>query len=73
MLDEGRRKGFFADAAQSMIRGGRVYDFHIGIVALAAGASAIVTENKKHFLTLENQGVPVLSAKEFLKVVEGAS
>ena len=36
-------------------------------VALAAGAEAIVTSNKRHFTKKEYQGTRVLSAAEFLE------
>lgn len=66
-LEASRWKDFFAEAAQSMVRGGRVYDFHIGRVAVDAKSSVIITENKKHFSPFAKEGLQVLTAKEFLR------
>ena len=46
--------------------GGRIYDRHIGAVALAAGTRTLVTENLKHFEFLRIRGVRVVSAGELL-------
>lgn len=52
ILDQADPSLFFKDAARNRVRGGRIYDFHIGTVALTHQTSPLVTENKKHFLTL---------------------
>lgn len=65
-LDATRQEDFFTSAEQHTIRGGRIYDYHIGMIALTGTASVIVTENKKHFLNFERQGIDVLTANEFL-------
>jgi predicted nucleic acid-binding protein len=71
-LNAARLEAFFVDAAEQMIRGGRIYDHHIGTIALNGDASVIVTENKKHFLPFVSKGLPVLTAGEFLNVSDPA-
>lgn len=68
-LAEKSRSLFFAEAERTDIRGGRIYDAHIGAVAIGLNASVMVTENKKYFANLPERGIPVLSAKEFLQRV----
>jgi predicted nucleic acid-binding protein len=38
-------------AARDVITGGRVYDLHIAEIARATGASVIVTDNRRHFVS----------------------
>jgi predicted nucleic acid-binding protein len=47
------------------ITGGRVYDAHIAEVARAAGATTIVTDNRRHFLTALRHGIRVETTAEF--------
>ncbi|WP_269523496.1 type II toxin-antitoxin system VapC family toxin [Coraliomargarita parva] len=61
------------EAAKQPVSGGRIYDFHIGRVALDAKASVIVTENKKHFLNFLKRGLPVCTAKEYLTGLDSNS
>jgi len=65
-LPEGKRLDFLYDAATLPVHGGRVYDFHIGRVALEAEARILVTENGKHFEFLTRHGVEVVGARAFL-------
>ena len=65
-LDAAWQENFLTDAGKQGLRGGRIYDHHIGTIALNNGASVIVTENKKHFLPFADKGLPVLTAGEFL-------
>ncbi len=60
-----RRKDFVRAAAADGMAGGRVYDAHIAEVARAGGARRVVTDNRRHFLTLLRHGVVVLTASEF--------
>ena len=71
-LDAERREDFLDDSARLNIRGGRLYDHHIGIVALNAKTSVIVTENKKHFAPYENNNLSVMTAAEFLEASDTA-
>jgi predicted nucleic acid-binding protein len=70
ILTQADQKTFFRSTAQNEIPGGRVYDFHIGMIALTNFASTIVTENKKHFSLFERQGLPVLSSDEFIQTLQ---
>jgi predicted nucleic acid-binding protein len=48
-LPKARRATLFRDAASAGVAGGRVYDAQIGAVALASGATLLVTDNLRHF------------------------
>lgn len=65
-LPRERRAPLFADAATDGIAGGRIYDAEIGAVAAAAGASLLVTGNRRHFVSLLRRGLRVLTAEELL-------
>jgi hypothetical protein len=65
-LREGARRSFFRRAVQDRVSGGRIYDAHIGEVALSCKAPIVVTENRRHFSSLQRNGVRVLSAVELL-------
>jgi predicted nucleic acid-binding protein len=69
-LDAARQEDFFIDAGKQIIRGGRIYDHHIGTIALKGNATVIVTENKKHFSLFERQGLPVLNSNEFIQALD---
>jgi predicted nucleic acid-binding protein len=53
-------------AARDGIIGGRIYDAHIADVARAAGASVVVTDNRKHFLSALRHGLRVETPGEFI-------
>lgn len=53
-------------AARDAIIGGRIYDAHIADVARAAGATVVVTDNRKHFLSALRHGLRVETPAEFL-------
>jgi hypothetical protein len=65
-LPAARRRGFFGAASTRGSVGGRIYDFHIGSVALAAGTQVFVTENSRHFRFLSEHGIRVLNGAEAL-------
>jgi predicted nucleic acid-binding protein len=46
------------------VAGGRIYDAHIAEIARLAGASIVVTDNRRHFTILMKHGVRVLRPKE---------
>jgi predicted nucleic acid-binding protein len=48
------------------IGGGRVYDSHIAEVARAAGATVIVTDNRRHFLGTLRHGIRVETPSVYL-------
>jgi predicted nucleic acid-binding protein len=60
------RSAFLAAAAHDAVAGGRVYDAHIADVARAAGATVIVTDNRRHFLGALRHGIRVETPSEFL-------
>lgn len=60
------RGAFLAAAARDAVAGGRVYDAHIADVARAAGATVIVTDNRRHFLGALRHGIRVETPSEFL-------
>jgi predicted nucleic acid-binding protein len=65
-LPAAERGRLLETAAQDNTAGGRVYDAHIGEVARAAGASVIVTDNRRHFLSTLRYGIRVETPLEFL-------
>jgi predicted nucleic acid-binding protein len=53
-------------AAHDRIVGGRIYDAHIAEAARAAGATVVVTDNRRHFLSALRHGMRVETPSEFL-------
>jgi predicted nucleic acid-binding protein len=53
-------------AARETIVGGRIYDAHIAEVARAGGATVVVTDNRRHFLSALRHGLRVETPTEFL-------
>ncbi len=47
--------------------GGRVYDAHIAEIARLSGVKVVVTDNRRHFLSLARHGIRVLGAEEFAR------
>jgi predicted nucleic acid-binding protein len=60
------RAAMLEAVAQDAVTGGRVYDAHIAEVARAAGATVIVTDNRRHFLAALRHGLRVETPSEFL-------
>ena len=65
-LPEKSRLSLLRSSANNGVMGGKVYDAHIGSIALETGASVLVTENVRHFSNLPAHGVDVLLASDFL-------
>ncbi len=65
-LPAGDRMPMWRAAAQDGTAGGRIYDAHIAEVARAAGASVVVTDNRRHFLAALRHGIRVETPQEFL-------
>lgn len=65
-LPKARRATLFRDAEATGLAGGRIYDAEIGAVALAAGASLLVTDNLRHFTSVALAGVRVRTSAEAL-------
>ncbi|MGH9256474.1 MAG: PIN domain-containing protein [Vicinamibacterales bacterium] len=53
-------------AVQDGTVGGRIYDAHIAEIARAAGATVVVTDNRRHFLASLRHGIRVETPAEFL-------
>ena len=64
------RLQLFQAAVQDGTAGGRIYDAHIAEVARAAGASVIVTDNRRHFLAALRHGIRVETPREFLRTTK---
>ena len=58
-------------AARDGIGGGRIYDAHIADVARAAGASVVVTDNRRHFVSALRHGIRVETPAEFAATLKG--
>lgn len=54
----------FAQAIANRVDGGRIYDHHIAEVARFGRAEAVVTENRRHFASLLDEGVQVFDSAE---------
>ncbi len=57
-------------AVEDGIAGGRIYDAHIAEVARAAGATVIVTDNRRHFLGALRHGIRVETPTEYLRTIK---
>lgn len=60
------RVGLLRAAAHDAIAGGRIYDAHIAEIARAVGATVIVTDNRRHFLSALRYDLRVETPAEFL-------
>lgn len=56
--------------AEEGIAGGRIYDAHIAEVARLAGATTIVTDNRRHFVTALRHGIRVETTPEFVAAIK---
>ena len=70
-LPAGDRTTLLKTAVQDVIAGGRIYDAHIAEVARRAGASVVVTDNRRHFLAALRHGLRVETPSEFLRSLKG--
>ena len=68
-LPPGDRLGLLETAAHDGIVGGRLYDSHIAAVARSAGATVVVTDNRRHFTSALRHGLRVETPAEFLASV----
>ena len=57
-------------AARDHIAGGRIYDAHIAETARAAGATVVVTDNRRHFLAALRYGIRVETPVEFANALK---
>lgn len=58
------RGALLSVVAGERIQGGRIYDAHIAEVARTAEVTTVVTDNRRHFLSLRRVGIEVLSSQE---------
>lgn len=65
-LPSGDRLRFLKAASEDGIGGGRIYDAHIADVARAAGATVVVTDNRRHFMAALRHGLRIETPAEFL-------
>jgi predicted nucleic acid-binding protein len=72
-LPSSARRDFLRAAADDATAGGRVYDAHIAEVARRAGASVVVTDNRRHFVAALRHGLRVETPAEFLRSFKGKS
>jgi predicted nucleic acid-binding protein len=64
-LPGSERSPMLQAAVRDGIAGGRIYDAHIAEIARAAGATVVVTDNRRHFLTALRHGMRVETPAEF--------
>ena len=69
-LPAAHRLAMLQAAAADGTAGGRIYDAHIAEIARAAGASVIVTDNRRHFLAALRHGIRVDTPGEFLAALK---
>lgn len=53
-------------AGRDGVAGGRIYDTHIAEIARAIGATVVVTDNRRHFISALRYGMRVETPAEFL-------
>lgn len=61
------RGDFLSAAARERLAGGRIYDAHIAEVARSAKARLVVTDNRRHFISLLRHGIRVVTGAEFVE------
>jgi len=69
-LPAGDRLRLLQAAIEDGTAGGRIYDAHIAEVAHAAGATVVVTENRRHFLGALRHGIKVETPVEYLRTIK---
>jgi predicted nucleic acid-binding protein len=65
-LPSSHRVAFLKTAVRDEVAGGRIYDAHIADTARAAGASLVVSDNRRHFLAALRHGIRVETPAEFV-------
>ena len=69
-LPPAERMPMMVAAGRDRIVGGRIYDAHIAEVAKAAGATVVVTDNRRHFLSALRHGMRVETPAEFIATLK---
>jgi predicted nucleic acid-binding protein len=70
-LSAADRLAMLRATARDGIAGGRVYDAHIADIARAAGATVVVTDNRRHFFSALRYDMRVETPAEFLNRLKG--
>ena len=70
-LPPGERLAMQKGAAADGTAGGRIYDTHIAEIARVAGASVVVTDNRRHFMASLRHGIRVETPAEFVAGLKG--
>lgn len=65
-LPEKAQLSFFQNACKERVAGGRIYDAHIAEIARIKGARIVITDNRRHFTSLADHGIRVVTAHEFV-------
>lgn len=69
-LPERHRLPMLQAAGRDGVSGGRIYDAHIAEVARAVGATVVITDNRRHFISALRYGMRVETPTEFLATVK---
>ena len=69
-LPAGDRAPMLRASARDAIAGGRIYDAHIAEVARASGATVVVTDNRRHFVTALRYDLRVETPAEFVATLK---
>lgn len=69
-LPAGDRLRLLHAAIEDGTAGGRIYDAHIAEVARAAGASVVVTDNRRHFVGALRHGIRVETPTEYVRTLK---
>ena len=64
------RRAMLQAAARDGVAGGRIYDTHIAETARAAGATVVITDNRRHFLSALRYGIRVETPAEFASALK---
>ncbi len=66
-LPQENQSDFLVNLEAQAIAGARIYDLHIAEIARSSGADTVVTNNRRHFLSLLQHGIRVLTAAELVE------
>jgi predicted nucleic acid-binding protein len=70
-LPPASQRAMLRAAARDSMVGGRIYDTHIAEIARSVGATVVVTDNRRHFLSALRYGLRVDTPAEFLTTLKG--
>lgn len=67
------RQDFILAATAEGVLGGRIYDLHIAEIARSAGVEVVVTDNRRHFISLLRHGIRVLASSEAVEIFDAST